>query len=204
MLTLPFLIVIFFTHVPFKSSPRYPNQQRLTMLYQLHILAWILLVVGTALLHGLQIGGTYFLTGWYIFVFLATVVGSTERILRRRKLTRSLKRSPTPSRTHTSEEHGLEDQPTLPVSSTSNDASSSRDQDTDPVKKPKPHERTPLLTRKPPSEHQQETCNMGWWIFQLLLVIPIPVILVSHLILLFMAATSQTLSDGSSPIIGES
>lgn len=201
MLTLPLLLIIFFTHLPFKpAGPTYPNQQRLTMLYQLHILTWILLVVGTALLRNLQIGGTYFLTGWYIFTFLGVVVGSTERLLRRRKLARSQK-SPTPSRTNSSEEHGLQEQPVLPSSSSV--VSPIRDEDADPVKKPKPHERTPLITRKPPSEHQQEIGSAGWWILQALLLIVVPVILISHILLLFLAALSQTLSDGSSPIVGK-
>ncbi len=201
MLTLPLLLIIFFTHIPLKpSGPGYPNQQRLTMLYQLYILTWILLVIGTVLLHNLQIGGTYFLSGWYIFTFLGVVVGSIERILRYRKLSRSQK-SPTPSRTNTSEEHGLQEQPVL--ASSSSGASPPRDEDADPVKKPKPHERTPLITRRPPSEHQQEIGSTGWWILQALLLIVVPVILISHILLLYLAALSQTLSDGSSPIIGK-
>ncbi|KXN82659.1 hypothetical protein AN958_02336 [Leucoagaricus sp. SymC.cos] len=199
-LTLPFLVIIFFTHIPFKGEgPRYPNQQRLTMLYQLYILAWILLVVATVLLQKLQIGGSYFLTGWYIFVYLAAVVGSTERIFRHGKLAKSQKRPATPVRADSPEEHGLQDQPVL--SSSPNDVSSAKTQDADPDKKPKPHERTPLITRKPPTEHQQDIGSAGWWIFQLLLVIPIPVILVAHLMMIFMAALSQTLSDGSSPLV---
>jgi hypothetical protein len=172
------------------------------MLYQLHNLAWILLVLGTALLHQLQIGGTYFLTGWYIFICLGAIVGSIERIVRRHKLATALKHPPTPPRASSHEEHGLQDQPAL--SSSSNDAgSTSRNQDEDPVKKPKPHERTPLIIRKPPTEHQQETGSAGWWILQLLLIVVIPVLLVSQLLMIFMAALSQTLSDGSSPLVGK-
>lgn len=201
MLTLPLLLIIFFTHIPFNSNgPGYPNQQRLTMLYQLYIFTWLLLVIGTALLHNLQIGGTYFLSGWYIFTFLGAVAGSTERILRHRKLARSQK-SPTPSRTNSLEEHGLQEQPVL--HSSSNHVSPARDEDTDPVRKPKPHERTPLITRKPPSEHQQEIGSTGWWILQALLLIVVPVILISHILILYLAALSQTLSDGSSPIVGK-
>lgn len=201
MLTLPLLLIIFFTHIPFNSNgPGYPNQQRLTMLYQLYIFTWLLLVIGTALLHNLQIGGTYFLSGWYIFTFLGAVAGSTERILRRRKLARSQK-SPTPSRTNSLEEHGLQEQPIL--HSSSSHTPPARDEDTDPVRKPKPHERTPLITRKPPSEHQQEIGSTGWWILQALLLIVVPVILISHILILYLAALSQTLSDGSSPIVGK-
>lgn len=203
LLILPTLIIIFFTHAPFKNgAPRYPNQQRLTMLYQLYILAWILLVIGTVLLHKLQIGGTYFLTGWYTFVFLGAVVGSLERIFRRHKLAKSQKpKPPTPRRSDSHEEHGLQDQPVLASSSSNNNDVSSTRGEVDPVKKSqKPHERTPLINRKPPTEHQQEIASTGWWILQLLLVIPIPVLLVSHLLIIFIAATSQTLSDGSSPL----
>ncbi|KAF9444121.1 hypothetical protein P691DRAFT_778476 [Macrolepiota fuliginosa MF-IS2] len=199
MLTLPSLLVVFFTHVPFGTGgPPYSNQQRLTMIYQLYILAWILLVIGTVILNKFQIGGTYFLTGWYIFTFLAAITGSTERTLRYWKLAQS-QRGPTPISSSSEEEHGLQDHPTLP--SSSHGAPSVTNQKTDPVKKPKPHEQTPLLVRKPLLEQQQEAGSAGWWILQLLLLVVIPVILVSHLLLLFLAALSQTLSDGSSPVI---
>jgi hypothetical protein len=43
---------------------------------------------------------------------------------------------------------------------------------------------------------------IGWWILQLLIVVPVPAVLMSHIWLLMMDGVSQTLSDGSNPIIG--
>ena len=42
-----------------------------------------------------------------------------------------------------------------------------------------------------------------WWILQLALVVPVPLILVSHIAVVSMGALCQTLADGSSPFIGE-
>ena len=69
-----------------------------------------------------------------------------------------------------------------------------------------PTEITPLIQQRRlrwPSTAQKEGGAIGWWILQLLIVVPVPVILASHIAVLVVGAMSQTLSDGGSPAISE-
>ena len=50
---------------------------------------------------------------------------------------------------------------------------------------------------------EEEGGTIWWWILQLLIVMPFPMILVSHVGVLMVGAVSQTLTDGSTPIIGK-
>lgn len=215
MLTLAYLTIIFVLQAPFpKGGPRHPDQQKLTMLLQTYILSWILLVLGTVALKRLQIGGTYFLTGWNIFVFLGCVSALFERLLLKSK-TRLAR--PEPSATMEGEEsevhqssaqskpgsiREIEGDQVGPSSSTTNLPQLLRNGGLQRASRPT--ERTPLLSssRGHGVIEQEESGAIGWWILQLALVIPIPVVLLSHILLLFVEALNQTLSDGNSPVIG--
>lgn len=71
-----------------------------------------------------------------------------------------------------------------------------------------PSEHTPPIT--PPQTPEQsrgvepaKAEKSDWWIVQLLLVVPLPITLFLHLLVLLVASLSQTLSDGNNPVMGE-
>lgn len=45
---------------------------------------------------------------------------------------------------------------------------------------------------------------MGWWIVQMLIVVPIPVMLVAHIGVILVDSMAQTLADGGSAALGSS
>ncbi|KAF8161605.1 hypothetical protein B0H34DRAFT_796364 [Crassisporium funariophilum] len=206
-LTLAYLTIIFVLHLPFSpGGPRFPDQQKLTMLLQTYILSWILLLIGTIVLKGLQIGGVYFLSAWNIFMFLGCVVASVERIF----MKRNVRSSKAKLVVEDEDGHPLSDPLEAQQGGTSSGAIPSQEERPPDTAKPtsrvttKPDERTPLMTvpRRRNSLYYEEVSGaVGWWILQILLVIPIPTILFSHILILFMAALNQTLADGSSPVI---
>ncbi|KAJ7864816.1 putative zinc metalloprotease [Mycena olivaceomarginata] len=59
-------------------------------------------------------------------------------------------------------------------------------------------ETTPLI--RPILRTKEESGAIGWWILQFLLAVSVPVTLVSHIAILFISATAQTLADGSSAV----
>ena len=69
-------------------------------------------------------------------------------------------------------------------------------------------ETSPLLETPAKAESQsrvdEQLPSLGWWIIQLLLVVPVPVTLLVHILVLLVDSLSQTLSDGNNPIIGSS
>ena len=44
---------------------------------------------------------------------------------------------------------------------------------------------------------------MGWWILQMILSVPVPVILLLHVVVIAVYATNQTIADGGSPVVCE-
>ncbi len=162
--------------IPFQKAS-VPEQQKQTILLQTYFLTWVLLLLATIAISKASIGGLYFITGWNMLVFLACCIGCVEGMLGAEGTTPFLVfvRQPTPL---TEEEQDVEEAPT---------------------------ENTPLIPRTRHDVHvvgQEETGAIGWWILQMLLVVPVPVILVSHIAVIALSAMSQTLSDGSSAATG--
>lgn len=170
-----------------------PEEQKLSILLQNYGFTWVLLVFSTAVLRSAEIGSTYFITAWNACALLGCVVGLVEAT----------------ARVHDSEaETEVENESAAYAGggryqaiSTDEDANG---QQSSPriVEDPEPTETTPLVLREhlhppppPPSEGQGA---IGWWILQLLLVVPLPVILVFHISVIVLGASNQTLTDGNS------
>ncbi|KAK0456080.1 putative zinc metalloprotease [Armillaria borealis] len=158
--------------IPFQKAS-VSEQQKQTILLQTYFLTWVLLLLATIAISKASIGGLYFITGWNVLVFLACCIGCVEGMLGAEGTTPFLVflRQPTPL---TEEEQDIEEAPT---------------------------ENTPLIPRTRHDVHavgQEETGAIGWWILQMLIVVSVPVILVSHIAVIMLSAMSQTLSDGSS------
>jgi uncharacterized membrane protein YraQ (UPF0718 family) len=70
-------------------------------------------------------------------------------------------------------------------------------------------ERAPLMSPPKTPEQSQNTKTVkvveahDWWIVQLLIVVPLPITLFLHLLVLLVTSLGQTLSDGNNPILGE-
>ncbi|KAK0465552.1 putative zinc metalloprotease [Desarmillaria tabescens] len=160
--------------IPFQKASA-PEQQKQTVLLQMYFLTWVFLLLATIAISKASIGGVYFVTGWNALVFLACCVGCVEGMLGAEGTTPFLVfvTQPTPL---AEEEQGVMEAPT---------------------------ETTPLIPRTRHDVHvvgQEETGAIGWWILQMLIVVPVPVISVAHIAVIMLSAMPQTLSDGSSAV----
>lgn len=176
-----------------------PEEQKLSILLQGYAFTWVLLVFSTVVLRSAEIGSTYFITAWNACALLGCVVGLVEEMTRVRG---------------SEAETEVENESIAYVGGDRYQAISTEEdtngQQSSPrmVEEPEPTETTPLVPREhlrlpppPPSEGQGA---IGWWILQLLLVVPLPVILVFHISVMILGATNQTLTDGNSPALSKS
>jgi hypothetical protein len=166
-------------------------QQKQTALTQTYVLTYILLFLSTILVAKARIGGFYFVTLWNMGVLFAIVVGAFAE----------------------GAGAGISDAEEMEDDDDRNAALQADSPDAREEPESQPTETTPLIAHRHIANDDtgevcstSNECTSGWWcwIVQLLLVVPIPVILVSHIAVFIMGALSQTLADGSSPIIGES
>ena len=169
-----------------------PEQQKLSILLQQYVLTWGLLVCTTSVL---TIGGSYFITVWNALVLVGCILACAEGmtgargyedeagIIRQRRYVRGIRYDAGENRHQDAE-------------------NSHRDEGE--VEDPEPTEITPLVAQRGEStQTAKEQGAIGWWIAQLLVVIPLPVILASHIMVIILLGMNQTLTDGGSPYLGE-
>lgn len=164
-------------------------QQKQTILTQTYVFTYVLLFLFTILIAKAGLGGFYFVTLWNIGVLLAIVAGAfLEGAGMGVGYPEVIHDADGNNGDGHSENHHTE----------SSDAHRESE--------PQPTESTPLMVRqRQPNNDALSTWSGSWcWIVQLLFVVPVPVILVSHIAVFTMGALSQTLADGSSPAIGKS
>jgi hypothetical protein len=149
----------------------------------MYILTWILLVAATMGLKFLNVGGIYVFSAWNVFAFLGCAVGLIENISHATRI----------SFTGEESRSSAEVSPSYNGSSTS---TTSEFTETSPLLE-KPAQAIPQ-----PSQIVDERPSFGWWIIQLLLVVPVPITLLTHILLLLVDSLSQTLSDGNNPVVG--
>lgn len=175
-----------------------PEQQKLSILLHQYVLTWGLLVYTTSVL---TLGGTYFVTLWNAVVLLGSVLACVEgmtgargyedeEIVKQRRYVRGnhYEAVSTGENGHQDAENGHQN--------ADNDH-----QDVGEIEDTEPTENTPLIAQPTPTDEEQGA--IGWWIAQLLVVVPLPVILVSHIAIILLFAMNQTLTDGTSPYAGE-
>lgn len=193
----PYLVVLsFFTLAYVALSlplalPKHAHAQKQTVLLQTLILAYILLLLGTIFLP--HIGGTYPLSAWAGCTFLAWAVGAVEGLFA------------TQSR---EDEHDEVEVERRLVSGIRYDAVEGAEGEVEGEEvQTEPTEITPLIQQRRPQNgaaHKDETTEggaIGWWIAQMLLVVPIPVILVAHVGVMFIGSMAQTLGDGGGVVV---
>jgi hypothetical protein len=159
------------------------DAQKNSTLLQTYILTWLFLVVSTIAVGQLGIGGVYVVSAWNVGVLAGVMVGVVEGLvwgLAVGVVAGEVSEGET-------EAHG--------ASELEGDGAT---------------EDTPLLRPQrastdvqPVGRNAKQDGAFGWWFVQLLLVVPIPVILVSHIGLVLLGALPQTLVDGSSAAVGE-
>ncbi|TFK39821.1 hypothetical protein BDQ12DRAFT_681281 [Crucibulum laeve] len=191
-LCLAYLSLVLILRLPI-SAPRgfsLPEQQKQTVLIQLYTFTWALLLLSTIAISKANIGGLYFISVWNALVFVACVLGCVEDMFKAHGTQSELANRPrvrfgAPPQRVEAEEEEEEEEPSEEAEAT---------------------EHTPLI-----QQHQQpgpslrrsekeESGAIGWWILQLLIIVPAPVILVSQIGNLLMDAMAQTLADGSSAV----
>ena len=180
----------------FRNTVFAPDQQKLSILLQLYCFTWVLLAFSTAVLRSAEIGSTYFITAWNVCALLGCIVGIVEAMASAPGVEAETGVGP--------EDHtyvgGVRYQSVSTEEEVDGHQSSSRI-----VEEPEPTETTPLVQRErlhPPSDEPQGAS--AWWILQLLLVVPFPVILAFHISVMSLAALDQTLTDGNSPALSKS
>ena len=176
-----------------------PEQQKLSILLQLYAFTWVLLVFSTVVLRSADIGSTYFITFWNACALLGCVVGLVEGMTSARGFEVEAEDG--------SESHTYVGSARYQAISTEEDGDEQHSLSRT-VEDPEPTETTPLVSRehlRPPTPPADEGHGaIGWWILQLLLVVPFPVILVFHISVTFLGAANQTLIDGNSPAFSKS
>ncbi|KAG1882430.1 hypothetical protein F4604DRAFT_425374 [Suillus subluteus] len=168
-----------------------PEQQKLSILLHQYVLTWALLVYTTSVV---TLGGTYFITAWNAVALLGAVLACVEGMAG--------------ARGYEDEEeierqrryvHGVHYDAVGTAENGHRDSENGR-QHVDVIEETEPTEITPLI-----AQHDQftplgeEQGAIGWWIAQLLVVVPLPVILVSHIAVIVLFAMNQTLTDGANP-----
>ena len=175
-----------------------PEQQKLSILLQLYGFTWVLLVVSTVVLRSAEIGSTYFVTAWNVCALLGCAVGLVEAATNAPGFEVETEVD--------SDGHIYVEGTRYQAINTEDDAN--EHQSSSRLEDPEPTETTPLVSREhsrpatpPPDEGQGA---IGWWILQLLLVVPFPVILVFHISVMLLGSMSQTLTDGNSAAFSKS
>ncbi|KIJ66081.1 hypothetical protein HYDPIDRAFT_110222 [Hydnomerulius pinastri MD-312] len=170
-----------------------PEQQKLSILLQTYIFTWILLVFSTVVLRQAEIGSTYFVTAWNAVVLLGSIVACVEGMTGARGFEPASVTEPEGQRYVRGMRYEV-----VPTDDPSNGQQAPRI-----VEDAEPTEITPLVRRDrplPPRPAEEEQGAIGWWILQLLLVVPLPAILVFHIAIMLLGAMNQALTDGNSAV----
>ncbi|KAI0343578.1 hypothetical protein BDW22DRAFT_1356037 [Trametopsis cervina] len=206
--------------------PSPPSSQKFAIILEIYLLSWILLVVATVLLNNFDVHGVYLITVWNVAAWLAAVLALSEAVVRARSTGKhrgpgelDFVGEPREERQNVGHrfvggvryeapvlgENGLED-----------------GGDSEPVET-EPTEITPLMqqqrrhsvggreyvvgidndvvpvdgTKGIHAKYEES----GWWIFQMLMLIPAPTLLLFQIDVQVMHSLRNTLADGSSPVV---
>jgi hypothetical protein len=168
-----------------------PEQQKLSVLLHQYVLTWVLLVYTTSVV---PLGGTYFITAWNAVVLLGAVLACVEGMAGARGYEDEEEIA--------SQRHHVRGVRYDAVGTAENGHQDSENgnQRVDVIEETEPTEVTPLIAQHgQPARSSEEQGAIGWWIAQLLVVVPLPVILASHIAVIMLFAMNQTLIDGTSP-----
>ncbi|KAF8655629.1 hypothetical protein AX16_002983 [Volvariella volvacea WC 439] len=184
-------------------SPFDPDQEKQTSLWQTYLLSWVLLLLATLAVAKVEVGGLYIFSIWNLLLGAACIIGIAQNTI-----------SPTVSQQYAKklrgvlDENGQDRQVRFQSRGSGEYADDRSDTSSDDSHSHRnihinANETTPLIAgaarRWKEKKEGEEEGAVGWWIAQLLLAVPIPLILVAHLMVILLDALPQTLADGSPP-----
>lgn len=196
------------------SSP--PSSLKSAIILQMYLLTWILLVGAAVGVNNLHLGSMYLVTAWNLCAWLAAIVAVVEAIVRSRAGDVAVFNlvGETDTTRVNPEGHrfvrGVMYQPP-------EDDEDGDEMETDPT------EITPLMQQqrrrstggreyvvgvdnelllvagaKPDGEYEE----YGWWIVQMLALVPVPALLLFQITVMLQHSLMNTMADGSSPVTG--
>ncbi|KAL0955569.1 hypothetical protein HGRIS_001809 [Hohenbuehelia grisea] len=223
-LSLAYLSLSVIMNIPVKLSPyparsrfslgRFaliPEQQKYTTLMQTYLLTWLLLIAATITSKNSGIGGLYAVTAWNIVAWTGCALACMEEMVGARG-----------TKVWEAQGHGALVGGRRMVRGVRYDApqgQASEDEAETPdgeeahggEVETAPTEITPLIAQQRRASYSaklegeaqdpEDHGAIGWWIAQMLVVVPLPVILVSHIGVILVGALPQTLADGSSAVV---
>lgn len=188
-------------NLPITRGETVPEKQKQTVLLQTYILTWIFLVLATIAVGNADIGGLYFISVWNAVIFIACALGCLEGMLNAKGTAPDVE-----------EEHIFVRGVRYNAMGNGEEANPNGGDPELRATETEATEITPLMQqhrdtsrfRSPSADAKEEEGGaIGWWILQMLVVVPLPVILISHIGIMIMGSMAQTLSDGNSPTVGE-
>lgn len=174
-----------------------PDRQ--ATLLHLYVFTYLLLALAALALSKLQVGGLYWISAWHAGVCAACLIGGIETFCARLERVEEHKKKKQRSRLRRDASRAGRSSRNSRNSRRRGGNSSDSDEDV---------ETTPLLpgSMTLPDQNGElvpDVSDRGvWWILQVLFSVPVPVILIGHILFLFQGALGQTLSDGSSAAFG--
>lgn len=214
----------------YKLWPSPPTSQKFAVLVENYFLSWVVLVFGTIAVNRLQIGGAYLLTAWNLCAWLAATIALVEAVVRA-KWTSTHGGKPDLDVVDDSEPIP-DDPPTghrfvrgvmYRPAAQRRDSQGGLEEEGEAVETD-PTEITPLMQQQRRrstgggeyiigvdneplridgnKKRDRVHDEYGWWIFQMLGLIPLPAMLLFQVLLIMMHALRNTMADGSSPIVG--
>lgn len=213
-----------------KIWPSPPSSQKFAILLETYFLSWIFLIVGTVGVNNLHIGGAYLITTWNLCSWLAATVALVEAVVRAKW---SSEHGAKPDFDVVDEPEGVpRDQPTghrfvrgIRYEAPERAENSEDGGDAEP-EETAPTEITPLMQQQRRNstggreyiigidneplrvngagKREDVYEEYGWWILQMLTLIPLPAMLLFQVTLILAHALRNTLADGSSPVVGRS
>lgn len=212
-----------------KISPSPPSSQKFAILIEGYFLSWIFLVIGTVGVSSLHIGGVYLITTWNLCAWLAATIALAEAVTRAKwPATRGVKpdfdvvEEPEPAPEDPPAGHhfvrGVRYEAPEHRANGEEGPAETEPEETEPT------EITPLIQQQRRHSRgggeyivgidneplridgdgkrgivQEE---FGWWILQMLALVPLPAILLFQIALVLLHSLRNTIADGSPPIVG--
>ena len=199
MLTLPTSLPFYSEKISSLASAQ--EDKHITFLH-LYLLTWLLLVLSTVGITSLKpgLGGGYLMSAWNVSVGLACVIAGVAGVVTAGEHDRA------PRNGGAHHEESYEEL----------EGENANEGEEDHQLVSEPDEYTPLIQPPPQltlnsqrprmvkGEAEAETLTeTWWWIPQFIISVPLPVILVSQVVMLMLDAMPQTLADGSPSISGQ-
>ncbi|KAJ3536744.1 hypothetical protein NM688_g6793 [Phlebia brevispora] len=220
-MAISFLGISFCTLLADHYWPSPPSSLKGAMILELYFLTWVFMVIATVAVNNLHIGGVYLVTAWHLCAWMAAIVAiSEEAALAGRggeekgqsifdlvaedevvggdaephRMVRGIMYEPAEQEGESAEEVETEPTEITPLMQQRRRRSTGGREYVVGV------DGEQLLVNEHATADDAGYQEYGWWIFQMLLLIPLPALLLSEVTLVLTHSLKNTLVDGSSPV----